>query len=365
MLEHPSDRFCRRVRIGRSSRLLAPQGTVGCDLNRSLFELLVLHERSPLSPKILRVPVTYLNLLTGPHTPGQTGIWRDAVEDVQDIQSNGEARQEEETDEKRNAGGDEDGQKAKEDCEEEHKIQLEDVEQAKDEKDDGAEMREEGERRTEVEGQVVEGDADSGKDGDRGEVGSEETEPEEAKPDPQNGSVSQEASPDVPSDEPEHLAKAESDSQQHAEVDPDAAASIFLLFQLPFCETEPTVTFDPSSPTVFHSPEPAAPQPSEESEPVPTPEASPPEPEDKSEPPPLAPSLAGQRWQRQKDADGKSNEHLDAIMEMTGLEHVKQQILRIKDKIDIGELQGTSVEDECFNIVLQGNPGTGEFSWIT
>ena len=76
-------------------------------------------------------------------------------------------------------------------------------------------------------------------------------------------------------------------------------------------------------------------------------------------PPPLPPSNAEQEWQRQKDVDGADNQHIDAIMTMTGLEKVKEQVLRIKAKIDTSKRQGTSVSDERFNIALLGNPGTG------
>lgn len=62
--------------------------------------------------------------------------------------------------------------------------------------------------------------------------------------------------------------------------------------------------------------------------------------------------------------EGASNAHIDAIMEMTGLEEVKAQVLRIKAKIDVSQRQGTSVTDERFNVVLQGNPGTGELSTL-
>ena len=80
-----------------------------------------------------------------------------------------------------------------------------------------------------------------------------------------------------------------------------------------------------------------------------------------SSPEPLPPSASEQEWQRQKDMEGANNPHIDALMEMTGLEEVKEQVLRIKAKIDVSQRQGTSVKDERFNIVLQGNPGTGEW----
>ena len=57
--------------------------------------------------------------------------------------------------------------------------------------------------------------------------------------------------------------------------------------------------------------------------------------------------------------DGADNEHIDAIMEMTGLEEVKEQVLNIKDKVDMSIMQDTTAKHERFHIVLLGNPGTG------
>jgi len=65
-------------------------------------------------------------------------------------------------------------------------------------------------------------------------------------------------------------------------------------------------------------------------------------------------------WQRQKDIEGASSAAIDAVMDMIGLEDVKRQMLRIKDKIEVTQRQNTSLKDERFNIVLLGNPGTGE-----
>ncbi|PBK69035.1 P-loop containing nucleoside triphosphate hydrolase protein [Armillaria solidipes] len=65
-------------------------------------------------------------------------------------------------------------------------------------------------------------------------------------------------------------------------------------------------------------------------------------------------------WQNQKDVGGASNQAIDAIMEMVGLEAVKKQILRIKAKIDVSKRQNTDMSKERFNIVLLGNPGTGK-----
>lgn len=70
-------------------------------------------------------------------------------------------------------------------------------------------------------------------------------------------------------------------------------------------------------------------------------------------------SEAQSDWQRRKDIDGAANPHIDAIMEMIGLEPVKQQVLKIMDKVDVNVRQGTSLAKERFNVVLLGNPGTG------
>ncbi|KAF7330535.1 NFX1-type zinc finger-containing protein 1 [Mycena venus] len=54
-----------------------------------------------------------------------------------------------------------------------------------------------------------------------------------------------------------------------------------------------------------------------------------------------AKSVSEEEWERQKRVEGSSNDAIDKIMGMIGLEDVKAQ-------------------DERFNIVLQGNPGTGK-----
>lgn len=70
-------------------------------------------------------------------------------------------------------------------------------------------------------------------------------------------------------------------------------------------------------------------------------------------------SAARERWQRQKDLQGASNDAIDAIMAMTGLEEVKEQVLRIKDKVETTQLQGSSIKGERFHVCMLGNPGTG------
>lgn len=71
-------------------------------------------------------------------------------------------------------------------------------------------------------------------------------------------------------------------------------------------------------------------------------------------------SLAKIEWQRQKEVENASNEAIDSMMKMVGLEDVKSQVLRIKAKIDVGLRQGANMEGERVNAIFQGNPGTGK-----
>ena len=74
---------------------------------------------------------------------------------------------------------------------------------------------------------------------------------------------------------------------------------------------------------------------------------------------PIQKSSAQNEWQRMKDVEGANNDSIDRIMEMIGLEEVKAQVLRIQSKINVTRRQNVSFKDERFNIVLLGNPGTG------
>ena len=64
-------------------------------------------------------------------------------------------------------------------------------------------------------------------------------------------------------------------------------------------------------------------------------------------------------WQRQKDQENAQNPAIDAIMEMIGLEDVKEKILRIKAKVETAMRQNTDLKKERLGLVLLGNPGTG------
>jgi hypothetical protein len=70
-------------------------------------------------------------------------------------------------------------------------------------------------------------------------------------------------------------------------------------------------------------------------------------------------SVAADEWNRQKQ-NGAENEAIDDLMKLVGLEEVKQMFLDIKAKVDICIQQGISPAEERYNIVFQGNPGTGE-----
>ncbi|KAK6331219.1 hypothetical protein TWF696_003278 [Orbilia brochopaga] len=72
------------------------------------------------------------------------------------------------------------------------------------------------------------------------------------------------------------------------------------------------------------------------------------------------PSASRDEWQRQKQVSKDSNIALDQIMDMIGIEHVKEQVLAIKAKAETVHRQGVDLRDERFHIALLGNPGTGK-----
>jgi len=67
-------------------------------------------------------------------------------------------------------------------------------------------------------------------------------------------------------------------------------------------------------------------------------------------------------WERQKRVDGASNEAIDSLMGLTGLEDVKSKILSIKAKIETVGRQGSDMKKERLGMLMLGNPGTGEGS---
>ena len=65
-------------------------------------------------------------------------------------------------------------------------------------------------------------------------------------------------------------------------------------------------------------------------------------------------------WDHQKKFEGAENDALDKLIEMIGLEDVKDRFLSIKARIDTAIRQNIAMEDERFGAALLGNPGTGK-----
>lgn len=76
-------------------------------------------------------------------------------------------------------------------------------------------------------------------------------------------------------------------------------------------------------------------------------------------------SVSETEWERQKQVDGASNDAIDTLMSMTGLEEVKAKFLSIRSKIDTVARQGTDMQSERLGLVLLGNPGTGRYYSFT
>jgi DNA repair exonuclease SbcCD ATPase subunit len=74
-------------------------------------------------------------------------------------------------------------------------------------------------------------------------------------------------------------------------------------------------------------------------------------------------SDAKDSWEFQKVHEGAHSAALDEIMELIGLESVKQEFLLAKNMVDTKIRQGVSLSDERFSCSLLGNPGTGKFDY--
>jgi len=71
-------------------------------------------------------------------------------------------------------------------------------------------------------------------------------------------------------------------------------------------------------------------------------------------------SAAKQEWERRKDEHFDSNAPVDELMELVGLEEIKEQFLAILAKVEVCKSQEIELDEERFNAVFQGNPGTGK-----
>lgn len=76
--------------------------------------------------------------------------------------------------------------------------------------------------------------------------------------------------------------------------------------------------------------------------------------------PALGKSNAKEDWDHQKKFEGAKNDALDKLIEMIGLEDVKDRFLSIKSRIDTAIRQNIAMEEERFGAALLGNPGTGK-----
>jgi hypothetical protein len=74
------------------------------------------------------------------------------------------------------------------------------------------------------------------------------------------------------------------------------------------------------------------------------------------------PSSSERDWQNQKALEFASNEALDSLMQMIGLESVKKEFLNIKARVDTAIRQCVDLNGDRFGAALLGNPGTGEFT---
>lgn len=74
----------------------------------------------------------------------------------------------------------------------------------------------------------------------------------------------------------------------------------------------------------------------------------------------LPQSAAATEWKRLKREVNYENPALDDLMDMTGIEEVKQQFLDIRSWIETSRRQGVDTKTECYNFMLLGNPGTGK-----
>ncbi|RYO95128.1 hypothetical protein DL766_006341 [Monosporascus sp. MC13-8B] len=65
-------------------------------------------------------------------------------------------------------------------------------------------------------------------------------------------------------------------------------------------------------------------------------------------------------WEHYKEFEGTGNDALDELMDMIGLEDVKQSFVEVKSKVDTKLRQNVPLASERFSCSLLGNPGTGK-----
>ncbi|KAK4864330.1 hypothetical protein LT330_009857 [Penicillium expansum] len=72
-----------------------------------------------------------------------------------------------------------------------------------------------------------------------------------------------------------------------------------------------------------------------------------------------APQNADAEWRKRKQR-GETSEVIDELMNYQGMQAVKETFLAVKSHVDICKKQGRDPKLDRYNIVFQGNPGTGK-----
>jgi len=76
----------------------------------------------------------------------------------------------------------------------------------------------------------------------------------------------------------------------------------------------------------------------------------------------IAPNSAtSASWEKMKAVKGVTNAAIDEIMGLIGLEGVKEQVIKIFERVETSLRQGTDLKKERFNVSMLGNPGTGMY----
>lgn len=76
---------------------------------------------------------------------------------------------------------------------------------------------------------------------------------------------------------------------------------------------------------------------------------------------PVLSSPAREEWNHRKTIEKQSNQQIDELMDMVGLEEVKSKFLAIKHRVDSVVRQGNSLNDERFSAIFLGTPGTVKY----
>lgn len=65
-------------------------------------------------------------------------------------------------------------------------------------------------------------------------------------------------------------------------------------------------------------------------------------------------------WLRQKKDEGQTNEHLDSLMSMVGLEAIKAHFLDVKQRVEAAKRWGEDMKTLKLDLIMTGRDGTGK-----